>query len=112
APAIALIGGEAGIGKTRLISELCSRLPSGTQVLAGQADPGALGRPYELLLDAIDSGRGSTDERVALLTDRRLPAEERAAAGLAVLRDRSRVTPTVVVFDDLHWADSESVMLF
>jgi DNA-binding CsgD family transcriptional regulator len=112
APAVALIGGEAGIGKTRLISELCSRLPADTQVLAGQADPGALGRPFELLLDALDSSRGFTDERLALLTDRSRTSEERVAVGLDVVRDRTRLAPTVIVFDDLHWADSESVILF
>ncbi|MEY2570821.1 MAG: hypothetical protein QOE63_1171, partial [Acidimicrobiaceae bacterium] len=111
-PAIALVGGEAGVGKTRLISELCDRLPAGTQVLAGQADPGALGRPFELLLDALDSGRSGTDERLALLTDRSLATEERVAIAVEVLRDRTRLAPTVIVFDDLHWADSESVILF
>jgi DNA-binding NarL/FixJ family response regulator len=81
-------------------------------VLAGQADPGALGRPFELLLDALDSGRGSTDERLAIITDRSRPTEERVATAVAMLRDRTRLAPTVLIFDDLHWADSESVILF
>ena len=37
APAIALVGGEAGVGKTRLVRELIARLPEGTAVHAGQA---------------------------------------------------------------------------
>ena len=57
APAIALVGGEAGVGKTRLVRELIARLPEGTAVHAGQADPGSLGRPFELLLDALEVGR-------------------------------------------------------
>ncbi|HEX9991514.1 MAG TPA: ATP-binding protein, partial [Acidimicrobiales bacterium] len=53
APEVALISGEAGIGKTRLVQELVEAVPPGTPVLAGQADPGSLGRPFELLLDAL-----------------------------------------------------------
>src|SRR5688500_2880083 len=58
APEIALIGGEAGIGKTRLVQELVARVPAGTLVISGQADPGSLGRPLELLLDAISGIQG------------------------------------------------------
>ncbi|MDQ6696161.1 MAG: AAA family ATPase, partial [Actinomycetota bacterium] len=112
APAIALVGGEAGVGKTRLVSELIARLPEGTAVHAGQADPGSLGRPFELLLDALDVGRAQIDERVSLLTDRSLPAEERLRLGADVVRDMSSRGRSVLVFDDLHWADSESVALF
>src|SRR6478736_9604226 len=112
APAIALVGGEAGVGKTRLVRELIARLPEGTAVHAGQADPGSLGRPFELLLDALDVGRASTDERIAVLADRDLATEERLRIAAEVVRDLTSRTPSVLVFDDLHWADSESVALF
>jgi Mg-chelatase subunit ChlI len=35
-PAVALISGEAGIGKTRLVAELVATLPPTMPVLAGQ----------------------------------------------------------------------------
>lgn len=54
-PAVALVAGEAGIGKTRLVQELVRRAPAGTLVLAGQADPGTVGRPMGLFLDAVDT---------------------------------------------------------
>jgi DNA-binding CsgD family transcriptional regulator len=111
-PAIALVGGEAGVGKTRLVRELIARLPEGTVVHAGQADPGSMGRPFELLLDALDVGRASADERVDVLADRSRPTEERVRLGLDVVHDLTRRVPTVLVFDDLHWADSESIALF
>ena len=111
-PAIALLGGEAGVVKTRLVRELIARLPEGTVVRAGQADPGSMGRPFELLLDALDVGRASADERVDVLADRSRPTEERVRLGLDVVHDLTRRVPTVLVFDDLHWADSESVALF
>ncbi len=110
-PAIALVGGEAGVGKTRLVRELLERLPEGMTVFAGQADPGSLGRPFELLFDALDTGR-VTDERLELLADVERPADERVRIGLEVVRDLTERSPSVVVFDDLHWADSESVALF
>ncbi len=67
-PSVALVSGEAGIGKTRLVQELVRRAPGGTLVLAGQADPGTVGRPMELLLDAVDAaalgaGRGRRRRR-------------------------------------------------
>jgi DNA-binding CsgD family transcriptional regulator len=111
-PAVALVGGEAGVGKTRLVRELIDRLPAGTVVHAGQADPGSLGRPFELLFDALATGQAKDDERLALLADPDRPTDERLRLGLEVVRDLTIRTPSVVVFDDLHWADSESVALF
>src|SRR5207249_10987419 len=112
APSVALLGGEAGIGKTRLVRELCERLPADTRVIAGQADPGALGRPFELLLDALKSESGVPPGLLDIVTDHARPADERVAAGLAILVELSHDRPTVVIFDDLHWADAQSVALF
>lgn len=115
-PAVALIGGEAGIGKTRLVRELCDRVPAGVPVLAGQAEPGALGRPFELLLDSLE-GLDVDPDALAVVTDRSRPLDERVLVGLeAVRRVASKEGPisgrAVVVFEDLHWADSESITLF
>src|SRR4051794_10036625 len=52
-PAVAFVAGEPGVGKSRLVFELLQSLPRDWRVLTGQADPGTLGRPFELLLDAI-----------------------------------------------------------
>jgi ATP/maltotriose-dependent transcriptional regulator MalT len=112
APAIALLGGEAGIGKTRLVRELCERLPAGTRVIAGQADPGALGRPFELLLDALKSEAGVPPDLLQVVSDHARPADERVAAGHAIIVELAQNQPTVVIFDDLHWADAQSVALF
>jgi DNA-binding CsgD family transcriptional regulator len=111
-PRIAMVSGEPGIGKSRLIQELLAGLPAGTAILAGQAEPGSLGRPYELLLDALD---GAADAEPALLTGLTDPARsavERMHSGLALVSRLIRGRPAVVVFEDLHWADSESAALF
>lgn len=44
-PQVAIIGGEPGIGKTRLTQEFLDTLPPETVVLVGHAEPGSLARP-------------------------------------------------------------------
>lgn len=109
-PAVALIAGEAGIGKTRLVQELVDDVPVGTVVLAGQADPGTVGRPMELFLDAVRHADTSAHaELLAVASDGDRTADERvtAASELAVALVGDRLG--LVVFEDLHWADAESV---
>ncbi|HWS33009.1 MAG TPA: AAA family ATPase [Actinoplanes sp.] len=111
-PAVAIIAGEPGIGKTRLVQELLATLPSTTVVLVGQAEPGSLSRPYEVLLDAVDGRPEVDEEHLAALTDARRSPVERLHTGLALLADLTGDAPAVIVFEDLHWADSESAALF
>ncbi|WP_430782888.1 ATP-binding protein [Actinoplanes sp. G11-F43] len=111
-PAVAIIAGEPGIGKTRLVHELLATLPATTVVLVGQAEPGSLSRPYEVLLDAVDGFATDVSEEAGRLTDARLSPVERLHAGLALVADLIGEAPAVIVFEDLHWADSESAALF
>ncbi len=110
-PTVAMVGGESGVGKTRLVRELVQQVGAGLPVLAGQADPGALARPFELLLAALD-GLPTDPELIATVCDLGRPVEERLAAGLALVEAVTAGGPAVVVFEDLHWADSESLTLF
>jgi DNA-binding CsgD family transcriptional regulator/tetratricopeptide (TPR) repeat protein len=118
-PSVALIAGEAGIGKTRLVQELVAHVPANTLVLAGQADPGAESRPMELFRDALGSvatrdGAGA-DRDTALLEavdDAHRTADERVRAGVELVRRLTAGRAGVVVFEDLHWADSESLTVF
>ena len=111
-PAVALIAGEPGIGKTRLVHELLATLPAETVVLVGQAEPGSLSRPYEVLLDAIDGRPEVDEEQLAALADPGRSPVERLHTGLAILADLFGDSPAVIIFEDLHWADSESAALF
>jgi DNA-binding CsgD family transcriptional regulator/tetratricopeptide (TPR) repeat protein len=125
-PSVALVSGEAGIGKTRLVQELVRSAPAGTLVLAGQADPGTVGRPMEMYLDAVDvvtrevAGDDDTDADTGLaalaaaVRDADRTAEERVRAGVDLVRALGERAggPTLVVFEDLHWADSESINAF
>lgn len=111
-PRVAMIAGEPGIGKSRLIGELLAGLPADTAVLVGQAEPGSLGRPYELLLDALDGAEAVDSDLLEALTDAARSAVERLHAGVALVGRLIGNRPAVVVFEDLHWADSESAALF
>jgi class 3 adenylate cyclase len=53
-PEIALVVGDGGIGKSRLVAELRALVPPATSVLIGQAATGTPGRPYSVLLDAVE----------------------------------------------------------
>lgn len=113
-PEIAVVAGEPGIGKTRLIEEFLATVPSETVVLVGHADPGSLARPYELLLDAIASSTHAQVETTALdaLIDPSRSPVERLHVGLDLVARLVDHGPAVIVFEDLHWADSESAALF
>jgi len=109
---VAVVAGEPGIGKTRLVEELLATVPGNPVLLVGHAEPGSLALPYELLLDAVD-GLPDTDETLltALADPARSPVE-RLRVGLAIVDELVGDRSSVIVFEDLHWADSESAMLF
>jgi predicted ATPase len=104
-PSVALVAGEAGIGKTRLVQELVAHVPAGALVLAGQADPGAESRPMELFRDALGSvatsGGAQAGRDAALLEavdDAHRAADERVRAGVELVRRLTEGTAGVVVF--------------
>lgn len=111
---VAIVAGEAGIGKSRLVQELLATLPPRTVKLVGHAEPDSLARPYELLLDAADhAGQPAVDEAlVAALIDPSHSPVERLHTGVSIVAQLVGAGPAVVVFEDLHWADSESTTLF
>jgi DNA-binding CsgD family transcriptional regulator len=134
-PAVALVAGEAGVGKTRLLAELAARASSGgARVLVGGClQVGDVGLPYVPFIDAFrDVGaRPDEAELVAPLVaavaglGRLLPAAREEGAeppapgdgfeqvqlldGVLTLLDRlSELAPLVLVIEDVHWADAAS----
>ncbi len=108
---VAIVAGEPGVGKTRLITEFLAGLPEQTVVLRGEAQPGSLGRPYELLLDAL-GGHPTPAHRLAELTDPQRSPADRMQSALELIESLVGDAPAVLAFEDLHWADAESTALF
>jgi DNA-binding CsgD family transcriptional regulator/tetratricopeptide (TPR) repeat protein len=129
-PAVVLVGGEAGVGKTRLVAELSSRcVADGTRVLVGGCVPvgeGAL--PYAPIVEMLrallaDLGADAVRELVgpswqelarllpALGAPDRIVLPDQAAQArlfelvLGLLGRLGEEVPLVVVVEDLHWAD-------
>jgi DNA-binding CsgD family transcriptional regulator len=101
---LVLVSGEAGIGKTALVDGFESRLPRGTHVLRGACDPVVPARPFAPIVDIADQVRDGL--RAAISAADRDQVFERF---LAVLREQG--TGAVIVFEDLHWADSATLDL-
>ncbi|MEM9038809.1 MAG: LuxR C-terminal-related transcriptional regulator [Actinomycetota bacterium] len=122
------VSGEAGVGKSRLVAEAVQR--AGRRALAGSSSPGSLGRPYDLVLSAVEPAVRGWAEIPASLTGVRSAlvellhgvapglADDRPAdppspadvmgAGTALVR---HLDPEVLVLEDLHWADVESLQV-
>lgn len=112
-----LVAGEAGIGKTRLVSEVAAAADvSGHQVAWGQCWNGSGTPPYwpwtQVIrrLRGIDSG---SELRPLVLGDDDGDADAFALydAVATELRRAAWSTPTLVVLDDLHLADVGSLQL-
>jgi class 3 adenylate cyclase/tetratricopeptide (TPR) repeat protein len=132
---VALLGGEPGIGKTRLAAQLAAELHGqGALVLAGRCDED-LGVPYQPFVEALRHyvthapeprlGRhgGELARIVPELPDlvpglpeplRSDPETERYRLFDAVaswLADASAETPVLLILDDIQWAAKPTLLL-
>jgi DNA-binding CsgD family transcriptional regulator/tetratricopeptide (TPR) repeat protein len=102
---LALIAGEAGVGKSAVVREASAAAGAAGRVLTGFCDPLTTPRPLGPLLDvaavlggelqALLSAGGPRDEAFAVLLD-----------DLA-----TSARPTLLVLEDLHWADEATLDL-
>jgi hypothetical protein len=98
---VALVHGEAGIGKTALVQALPSRLPAGTRLLVGWCDALSTPRTLGPLKDVAPLLGGAVT--AALAAGEREPV-------MAALRDALVQGPvTALVVEDVHWADEATV---
>ncbi len=119
-----VIEGEAGIGKTRLVQSLVEDARSrDVAVFSGQAHPFERSRPFGVVAAALDLDRRSGDRRRAaigaLLAGRRSQAAVGPVGGLQfqvveeivdLVESWCAERPMVLVVEDVHWADSASVV--
>ena len=98
---LVLIGGEAGVGKTALVRRFCA-CGTGTRVLWGSCEPLLAPRPLGPLADIADAVGG----RLAAVVD---GASRPGEVASALLGELGRRAPTVVVLEDVHWADDATL---
>jgi DNA-binding CsgD family transcriptional regulator len=98
---LVLIGGEAGSGKSTFVKAFCEAAVGRPTVLTGMCDLLSSSRPLGPFLDlASELGESASSLEVAGRPD------EVARSLLSALSGRS---PTVIVLEDLHWADEATV---
>ena len=132
-PLVALVGGEAGVGKTRLVEQLAATArEQGVRVLAGGCVPlGEEGLPFAPVTEALRGLAGQLEpaelqavagparqELARLLPDLAWGGEAAAGAAVAgaaqgrlferllgVVQRLATGAPLLWVVEDLHWAD-------
>jgi DNA-binding CsgD family transcriptional regulator len=99
---VVLLRGEAGIGKTTLLRMFCAGHGDGGRVLWAGCEPLFTPRPLGPLLDVAALTGGELREKV-----------EAGAAphdvATALLREVAGPAPTVLIVEDLHWADAATL---
>ena len=108
---VAVVSGEAGVGKSRLVTELERTVRDRGIVLRGEAVPLAVDTlgypPFLQLLRAARRSLGSAGEHLPLdLTDRSVDSVIDVFMG--ALDDLTARQPTVVIVEDLHWTTPDS----
>jgi DNA-binding CsgD family transcriptional regulator len=98
---IALISGEAGIGKTALLRRFCADLDGAARVLWAGCEPLFTPRPLGPVLDLIASIGGDAAVQA-------LDATKPYDVATTLMRDL-KATPSVLVLEDLHWADAATL---
>lgn len=100
---LAVVAGEAGVGKSALVEALRARV-DGVRWLSGACEAHFTPRPLGPLLD-VAAGLGTELTRLLRADAPRVDVFAAAAEALAGPR------PTVLVFEDLHWADEATLDL-
>jgi len=120
----ALVGGDAGVGKSRLVAEVMTVAGrSGFTVLCGQCAEIGDSVPYLPFADAFRTAPSHIEQAVKarpvlarLLPDGGEPAEGTDPSGMArqqmfgavlgALAEFAATSPVLLVLEDLHWADA------
>jgi DNA-binding SARP family transcriptional activator/tetratricopeptide (TPR) repeat protein len=132
---VVALSGEPGIGKTRLAAELCAAAhASGGSVLLGRCHEDGL-FPYEPFVEALrryvaecpaqllrDQLGGELSVLAALMpeledrigarmdTPQQLAAARLVEAIVVLVREAARLRPTILVLEDLHWAEDATAV--
>jgi DNA-binding CsgD family transcriptional regulator len=99
--ATVLVTGEAGIGKTTLLRHFTGQLRS-ERAFWTACDPLFTPRPLGPLIELADSVGGDLAEQIA-------GGGQALEVASALLRQLGHAGPTIVVMEDVHWADEATL---
>jgi DNA-binding SARP family transcriptional activator len=113
------VAGEAGIGKSRFVTELSRAIErEGGSVMRGQTSVVAERVPYEAFLDALQhsASQAAVEELLgehasASLTDDRSARVRLFDAIRRKMADLANRRPLAVILEDLHWAGPDTIEL-
>lgn len=97
---VALINGEAGIGKTSLVQHFVQE--QSHRVFWGTCDNFFTPRPFGPIYDIANQIKGDLQKHLVSQTDR----QTLFSALLSELEN-----PTIIIFEDIHWADEATLDL-
>ncbi|AKK30311.1 LuxR family transcriptional regulator [Mycobacterium sp. EPa45] len=100
---LAVVVGEAGAGKTSFVDAFVAGRPDGVRLLWGACDPLPTPRPLGPILDVSGD--------LAARTRAVLDEAEHAYDMFDAVFDDLHSVPSILVIDDLHWADQGTVDL-
>ena len=99
---VVLVSGEAGIGKSALVRGFCDARGERARVLWGACDALQTPRPLGPLIDLAATVQGAVMASVRA-------GEKPHAVFVALLDELRAVRPTIVVIEDVHWADEATL---
>ena len=97
-----LVSGDAGIGKSALVREFCSQLPTSARTLVGWCDGLRTPRPLGPLVDIAAEVGGHLEQLI-------LAGESAPVVLDALVDELGSGAQTVVVLEDVHWADGATM---
>lgn len=103
---VAVVSGEAGIGKSAVVAAFLASLPMGTSVFSGACDPLATPVPLGPVLELRDA---LAPDAATHLTEALDNPHDLAAVPAAVVAALVDSSPAVWVIEDVQWADAATL---